>query len=46
VVNHKGQVYSNTTGTDVYQNLYVADGAILPTSLGVFVILKFRLKQQ
>ena len=39
VVNERGQVFRSTSGPDVHENLYVADGSIVPLPLGVNPLL-------
>lgn len=39
VTNHKGQVFRGPEGTQVHAGLYVADGAVIPTALGVNPLL-------
>eukprot|EP01064_Diplonema_japonicum_P003792 TRINITY_DN1248_c0_g3_i1.p1 TRINITY_DN1248_c0_g3~~TRINITY_DN1248_c0_g3_i1.p1 ORF type:complete len:1153 (+),score=332.37 TRINITY_DN1248_c0_g3_i1:63-3521(+) len=39
VVDHKGRVYSETSGESVHDGLYISDGSIIPTSLAVNPLL-------
>jgi cholesterol oxidase len=39
VVDHAGRVFSAATGSDVYDSLWIADGSVIPTSLGVNPLL-------
>ncbi|MEO5679330.1 MAG: GMC family oxidoreductase, partial [Acidimicrobiales bacterium] len=39
VVDHKGRAFAGTEGVDVHPGLYVADGSIVPRSLGVNPLL-------
>lgn len=38
-VNHKGQVFSDQSGDAVHEGLYVMDGSVVPTALGVNPLL-------
>lgn len=39
VVNHKSQVFASNQGEEIHKGLYVADGAVMPTSLGTNPLL-------